>query len=47
MIRIEEVTKRFDAQRALDRISLEIRDGELFVVIGPDGAGKSTLFRPW
>jgi ABC-type multidrug transport system ATPase subunit len=45
MIRIEEVTKRFDAQRALDRISLEIRDGELFVVIGPDGAGKSTLFR--
>ncbi len=45
MIRIEEVTKTFGTNRALDNISLEINDGELFVVIGPDGAGKSTLFR--
>ena len=30
---------------ALKNISLEVKEGEMFGLIGPDGAGKSTLFR--
>lgn len=42
---IDALVKRFDATVALDGISLEIEAGELFGFIGPDGAGKTTLFR--
>ncbi len=45
MIRIVDVTKSFGENKALSGVSLDIFDGELFVLIGPDGAGKSTLFR--
>ncbi len=44
-LRLENVTKRFGAVTALDRVSLEIRDGEFFAVLGPPGAGKTTLLR--
>jgi iron(III) transport system ATP-binding protein len=44
-IRLEHVTKEFGAVRALDRIDLEIRAGELFFLLGPSGCGKSTLLR--
>ena len=39
------VTKRFGDVVALDDVSFEVRTGELFGLIGPDGAGKTTLFR--
>jgi ABC-type multidrug transport system ATPase subunit len=42
---VENVTKRFGATVAVDAVSLAVPPGELFGVIGPDGAGKSTLFR--
>jgi ABC-type multidrug transport system ATPase subunit len=42
---VENVTKRFGSTVAVDAISLSVPPGELFGVIGPDGAGKSTLFR--
>jgi ABC-type multidrug transport system ATPase subunit len=42
---IEDVTKRFGPRVALADVTLAIRAGELFGVIGPDGAGKTTLFR--
>ncbi len=45
MITIREVSKSFGTTQALSGVSLEIPRGELFVLIGPDGAGKSTLFR--
>jgi ABC-type multidrug transport system ATPase subunit len=42
---VEHIDKSFDTIRALSGISLKIGDGELFGLIGPDGAGKTTLFR--
>ena len=41
----EHLAKRFDGAAALDDVSLTVEGGELFGVIGPDGAGKTTLFR--
>ncbi|GAB5518883.1 MAG: hypothetical protein RhofKO_11340 [Rhodothermales bacterium] len=44
-VRVVNLTKRYGNTLALDRVSLNVEPGELFGVIGPDGAGKSTLFR--
>lgn len=44
-IEINNVTKHFGKVCALDDVSLSIGRGELFGFIGPDGAGKTTLFR--
>jgi ABC-type Fe3+/spermidine/putrescine transport system ATPase subunit len=44
-IRVDELTKRFGAQRVLDRVSLEVAPGELFVLLGASGSGKSTMLR--
>ncbi len=44
-IRTESLGKSFGTVRALDGITLEVRKGELFGLVGPDGAGKSTLMR--
>lgn len=40
-----DLVKSFGERRALDGISLEVRRGELFCLLGPNGGGKSTLFR--
>jgi multiple sugar transport system ATP-binding protein len=42
-IKINKLTKKFDKLVALDEISLEIKNGEFFVLYGPSGAGKTTL----
>src|SRR5262249_57887388 len=44
-IAIREVTKRFGAVAAVDAVSLEIADGELFTLLGPSGCGKTSLLR--
>ena len=44
-IKVENISKSFGKVKALDGISFEIKRGELFGLIGPDGAGKTTLFR--
>ena len=45
MIEINNISKHFGNVTALDDVTLNIGDGELFGIIGPDGAGKTTLFR--
>jgi ABC-2 type transport system ATP-binding protein len=44
-IEIRDVTRRFGATIAVDRLSLEVERGEIFALVGPDGAGKTTLMR--
>ena len=42
---VRDVCKRFGTTVALEAISFEAQTGELFGLVGPDGAGKTTLFR--
>jgi ABC-2 type transport system ATP-binding protein len=45
LIRAREVTRRFGEMTAVDRLNLEIPRGEIFGLVGPDGAGKTTTLR--
>jgi len=45
VVRVKDLEKRFGAFRAVDRISFEVRAGEIFGFLGPNGAGKSTTIR--
>jgi ABC-2 type transport system ATP-binding protein len=44
-IRVERLVKQYGGVTALDRVSFDVEPRELFGFIGPDGAGKTTLFR--
>lgn len=41
----DRLTKSYGAVKAVDGVSFAVRRGEIFGLIGPDGAGKTTLFR--
>ncbi|MDH7479825.1 MAG: ABC transporter ATP-binding protein, partial [Syntrophomonadaceae bacterium] len=45
MIRTEGLTKHFDRLVAVNEVSLQVREQEIFGLVGPDGAGKTTLMR--
>ncbi len=45
MIRARGLTKRFGSLTAVDQVSLDIADGEVFGFLGPNGAGKTTTVR--
>ena len=44
-IKVENLTKTFGAQRAVDRISFEVNTGEILGFLGPNGAGKTTTMK--
>jgi ABC-2 type transport system ATP-binding protein len=45
VIHLQEVSKRFGSQVAMDRISLEVPAGIVFALLGENGAGKTTCIR--
>ena len=45
IIDIQRLTKRYGKLTALDSVTLSIAEGSMFGLIGPDGAGKSTLYQ--
>ena len=45
MIKISHVTKKYGEKKALDDVSFEVDDGEIFAFIGHNGAGKTTLIK--
>lgn len=45
VIRTEHLTVDFPGVRAVDGVNLEIQEGEIFGLVGPDGAGKTTMIR--
>ncbi|AOL33831.1 ATP-binding cassette domain-containing protein [Anoxybacillus geothermalis] len=44
-IQVERVSKRFGKKVVIDDVSLEVQTGEIFGLLGPSGAGKTTLVR--
>ncbi|MEW5692901.1 MAG: ABC transporter ATP-binding protein [Candidatus Hydrogenedentota bacterium] len=44
ILRVENLTKKFEGLLALDNISFEVKENEIFSIIGPNGAGKTTIF---
>lgn len=45
ILKIQNLTKRFGSFTALDRINLQVKEGEVYGFIGPNGAGKTTTIR--
>lgn len=45
MIELEQVTKKYGARTAVDRLTLQVARGELFAFLGPNGAGKTTTIK--
>lgn len=45
IIKAEALTKEFGSVKALDRLDLDVKEGEIFALVGPDGAGKTTTMR--
>ena len=44
-VSVTQLSKSYSSIKALDNVSFDVPKGELFGIIGPDGAGKTTLFR--
>ena len=42
---VQNISKSYNKIKAVEAISFEVKEGELFGLIGPDGAGKTTIFR--
>ena len=45
MLKVEHVTKYYDKFKAVDDLSFEVKEGEIFGLLGINGAGKTTTFR--
>src|SRR6202012_5154035 len=44
-ITLDQITKRYQGAPVVNDVSIDIGDGEFFVLLGPSGSGKSTLLR--
>ena len=44
-VHVTNISKTYGSVKALQNVSFQVNEGELFGIIGPDGAGKTTLFR--
>lgn len=45
MIKVEKLSKRFGVVQAVDEVSIHVKEQDIFGLVGPDGAGKTTLMR--
>ena len=45
MLKITDLTTHYDMIRILDKVSLEVGDGEIVTLVGPNGAGKTTMLK--
>ncbi len=44
-VTVRDLVKDFAGVRAIDHLSFEVAEGEIFGIVGPDGAGKTTTMR--
>ncbi len=45
LVELTDITKRFNNRSALDKINLQVNEGEILALLGPNGSGKSTLLK--
>ena len=45
ILEMQDITKEFPGVRALDRVSFQVKRGEIHCLVGENGAGKSTLMK--
>ena len=43
MLKIDKLTAKIGERKILDKFNIEIKDGEIHAIMGPNGTGKSTL----
>ena len=45
VLKVENLSKSYDYNKAVDGISFDVKEGDFIILLGPNGAGKSTLLK--